>query len=98
MLAIHEAPRYATVECILSSGTLWIVRWPSKICGNLSFGAARWAGRFGGIAHLFTVALHFAQGIDGLVLGFVIGAGDYFAEKTHRNELDATDNKGHGEQ
>ena len=46
---------------------------------ELAFGGAAGAGLFGAVAEVFAVAFDFAEGVDGLVLGFVVGAGDDLA-------------------
>src|SRR5580700_7471782 len=62
--------------------------------GLLSLGGAAGAGLFGAVAHFFAVAFEFAEGVDGLVLGFVVGTGDDLAQEAHGDELDAGDDQG----
>src|SRR5580704_7655291 len=61
---------------------------------TLALGGAAGAGLFGAFAHFFAVAFEFAEGVDGLVLGFVVGTGDDLAQEAHGDELDAGDDQG----
>src|SRR5713226_908993 len=64
---------------------------------NLPLGAARGPRLLRGIARFFAVALHFAQGIDWLVLRFVIRPRQHLAEEPHRDELHSADKERHGQ-
>src|SRR5581483_999174 len=44
------------------------------------------------------MAFHFAESVDRLILGFVVGSGADFAEQAHGDELDTADEERHGEQ
>ena len=61
---------------------------------GLAFGGAAGAGLFGAVAHFFAVALEFAEGVDGLVLGFVVGTSDDLTQEAHGDKLDAADDQG----
>src|SRR5713101_4862106 len=62
---------------------------------SLPFGIAGRPRRLGRIAHLFAMALHFAQRVDRLVLRFIVGARDDFAEQSHGEKLHAADEQRH---
>jgi hypothetical protein len=48
--------------------------------GLLAFGIAGGAGLLGGVAHFLAMTLYFAERVDRLVLRFVVGSRDDFAQ------------------
>src|SRR5258708_10964504 len=73
------------VEDSLSQGIVFLAE------NSLPLGIAGRPRRFGRIAHLFAMALHFAQRVDRLVLRFIVSARNDFAEQSHGEELHAAD-------
>src|SRR6202030_1452303 len=64
----------------------------------LAFGASARPRRLRAIAQFLAIALHFAQGVNRLVLRFVISARTDFPKQAHGDELDSADKQRNREQ